>query len=47
MLRDEILHCVQNDKEGAWSQQFNSIPTHLILRYAQNDKVQQDTAIPL
>ncbi len=38
MLRGEILHCVQNDKEGGWVQKFNVLTTHLILRCAQNDK---------
>ncbi|HEX8230096.1 MAG TPA: hypothetical protein VF826_12400 [Chloroflexia bacterium] len=40
-MEDEILHCVQNDKEGAWSSQFNSIPLHLleILHCGQDDRV--------
>jgi hypothetical protein len=36
-VEDEILHCVQNDKEGASSQQFNSMHSHLILHCDQND----------
>ncbi len=39
MLRDEILHCVQNDKVGALGAEIETIKKGwLILRYAQNDK---------
>ncbi len=39
MLRDEILHCVQNDKVEALGAVVATIKKGpLILRYAQNDR---------
>ncbi len=40
MVRHEILHCVQNDKEMAFSSQFDSIPLYLleILHCVQDDR---------